>query len=62
MRRSRQIMDGNKWRLIVLALSFLGWIILGILTLGIGYLWLIPYMTTTESAFYCDVRDAEKAA
>ena len=62
MRRSRQIMDGNKWKLIVLALSFLGWIILGIFTLGIGYLWLIPYMTTTESAFYCDVRDAEKAA
>ena len=62
MRRSRQIMDGNKWRLFVLALSFIGWIILGIFTLGIGYLWLIPYMTTTEAAFYCDVRDAEKAA
>lgn len=60
MRRSRHLMDGNKWRLFVLCLSFIGWILLGILTLGIGYLWLIPYMNATVSAFYCDVRDAQK--
>lgn len=62
MRRSRTLMNGNKWRYFVLGLSFLGWIILGIITLGIGYLWLVPYIYTTESAFYCDIRDAEKTA
>lgn len=61
MRRSRHLMDGSKWRYILLELSFLGWIILGILTLCIGYLWLTPYINTTEAAFYCDLRDAEKA-
>ena len=62
MRRSRHLMDGNKWRYILMILSFLGWILLGILTLCIGYLWLIPYINTTEGAFYCDIRDAEKVA
>lgn len=62
MRRSRTLMNGNKWRYFLLGLSFLGWIILGIFTLGIGYLWLIPYIHTTESAFYCEIRDAEKTA
>ena len=61
MRRSRHLMDGNKGRFFLLELSFLGWILLGVLTLGIGYFWLIPYIYTTESAFYCDLRDAEKA-
>ncbi|MCQ2068124.1 MAG: DUF975 family protein [Bacteroidaceae bacterium] len=62
MRRSRQLMDGNKFKFFVLALSFIGWIILGIFTLCIGYLWLMPYISTTEAAFYCDIRDAEKTA
>lgn len=61
MRRSRHLMDGNKGKFFLLELSFLGWIFLGIFTLGIGYLWLIPYIYTTEAAFYCDLRDAEKA-
>ena len=34
---SKRIMMGNKWRLFCLDLSFLGWELLGILTLGIGF-------------------------
>lgn len=60
MRRSRNLMDGSKWRFFFLELSFIGWILLGIFTLGIGYLWLVPYIYSTEAAFYCDVRDAGK--
>lgn len=60
MRRSRHLMDGSKWRFFFLELSFIGWILLGILTLCIGYLWLMPYIRTTEAAFYCDIRDAQK--
>ena len=33
-------------------ISFIGWAILSTLTLGIGNLWLTPYMTTAEAAFY----------
>lgn len=31
-------------------------VLLGILTLGIGYLWLIPYMYTTVAAFYEEIK------
>lgn len=50
--KSRRLMDGHKWDLFVLDLSFLGWIILASLTFGIGYLWLHPYMQTTRAEFY----------
>lgn len=49
---SMKMMDGYKWKLFVLQLSFLGWALLGILTLCIGYLWLVPYVQTTMAAFY----------
>lgn len=50
--RSRQLMNGYKGQLFLLDLSFIGWHILAILTLGIGYLWLTPYITATKAAFY----------
>ena len=52
---SRRLMDGNKWRLFCLHLSFLGWIIVGALCLGIGILWVIPYMEAAQANFYCDL-------
>lgn len=52
---SRQLMDGHKGRYFLLQLSFIGWHILALLTLGIGYLWLNPYMSATYAAFYKDL-------
>lgn len=52
IKRSDQLMKGHKFELFVLDLSFMGWHILCILTLGIGYLWLNPYMYMTKAAFY----------
>lgn len=49
---SRQLMDGHKGELFLLRLSFIGWMLLNILTLGIGSLWLTPYMQATEAAYY----------
>ena len=54
--RSRLMMKGNKWRLFVLILSFIGWFLLGILSLGIGFFWIAPYVYTTMGAFYEDVK------
>lgn len=50
--KSRQLMDGFKTQLFLLDLSFIGWHILSIFTLGIGYLWLVPYISSTKAAFY----------
>lgn len=49
---SRQLMDGHKFELFVLDLSFIGWGFLSILTFGIGFLWLVPYIQVTKAAFY----------
>lgn len=52
---SFQHMNGNLWRYILLQLSFIGWGLLCILTIGIGFLWLIPYITVTDINFFNDV-------
>ena len=49
---SRKMMDGHKWEYFVLQLSFIGWGILSILSLGIGFLWLNPYANATYATFY----------
>ena len=59
MEVSMQMMKGNKWRLFCLQLSFIGWAILCVLTLGIGYLWLNPYMNAAIAAFYDEVSREE---
>ena len=51
---SKALMQGQKWRYFVLSLSFIGWILLCVLTLFIGFLWLDPYMQATFSAFYLE--------
>ncbi|GMK37716.1 membrane protein [Paenibacillus sp. CCS19] len=60
IRRSKQMMKGNKWRLFVLHLTFIGWGLLSLLTLGIGYLWLGPYMAVTTAHFYDELRNQEQ--
>ncbi len=54
---SRKIMHGNKWKLFMLDLSFLGWAILAAFTFGIGTLWLTPYQTAARTEFYLDLID-----
>ncbi|WP_119325378.1 DUF975 family protein [Companilactobacillus musae] len=53
--KSQQLMMGNKWRYFVLQLSFIGWWILGAITLGIGFIWIYPYYKLTMANFYRDL-------
>ena len=55
MEVSQKIMQGNKWRLFCLQLSFIGWDILNLFTLGIGSLWLGPYKNAAFASFYDEV-------
>lgn len=57
---SRKRMNGYKWKYFLLNLSFIGWGILGIFTLGIGYLWLVPYVSTSNATFYNELMISEK--
>ena len=52
IRRSMELMDGHKGELFLLELTFIGWELLNILTLGIGSLWLNPYKNAACAVFY----------
>jgi uncharacterized membrane protein len=52
IRRSKEMMEGHKMEYFVLCLSFYGWALLGAFTLGILYIWLIPYMQATLTNYY----------
>lgn len=52
--RSKQMMSGRKWRLFCLHASYIGWFFVGALTLGVGFLWVGPYLCAGQAAFYMD--------
>lgn len=57
--RSREMMNGHKWQAFKLDLSFLGWILLGALTMGlVNVFWTAPYMESAQAALYLKLRDA----
>lgn len=54
---SKDMMYGHKFDLFYLYLSFAGWFILCLFTLGIGFLWLYPYAQAAQVSFYLDVKE-----
>ena len=50
-----RLMKGNKRRLFYIELSFLPLILLAFLSLGIGFLWIYPYMCATNANFFLDL-------
>ncbi len=49
---SKKLMENKRWKLFCLQFSFIGWAILAALTLGIGLLWLTPYIQFAGISFY----------
>ena len=58
LKQSKAMMDGYKLKLFYLCLRFFLIALLCVLTLGIGFLWLIPYVNVTMAKFYDDIRTA----
>lgn len=56
--KSRQLMKGHKWKLFLLDLSFTGWMLLGVVTLGIAYVYVLPYYFAARAQFYKEVKKA----
>ena len=52
---SERLMKGNKMKLFLLDLSFIGWAFLGVLCLGVGTLWVNTYIKATYTEFYRDL-------
>lgn len=54
---SEKMMKGHKMEYFLLQMSFIGWVLLSFLTLGIGLLWLMPYMMAALASFYQNVKN-----
>ena len=52
LRESHRLMKGHRMEYFCLQLSFIGWMLVGVLTLGIGTLWVSTYMNTANAVFY----------
>ena len=58
IKESMRLMNGHKADLFILQLSFIGWAILGSITV-IGIIWVIPYMYTAVAAFYEQLKNKD---
>lgn len=56
LKESAHMMKGNKGRFFYLYISFSGMIILGYCSLGIGFLWIFPYIYATMTEYYLDLK------
>lgn len=55
-KESIRLMEGHKWQYFCLIFSFIGWILLSILTCGILLLWVQPYMYVASAEFYNELQ------
>ena len=62
IKASMKLMEGHKMELFILGLTFIGWEILACLTMGIGFLFLNPYMNAVYAAFYRSISGQRQEA
>ena len=62
IKASMKLMEGHKMDLFILSLTFIGWGILACLTMGIGFLFLNPYMNAAYAAFYRSISGQRQEA
>ena len=58
--KSREMMRGNRTRYFLLILSFIGWYLLALLSLGIGLIWIQPYVMMTCTQFYLELNESQR--
>ena len=57
--KSKQLMDGNKMNLFILDLTYLGWYFIGVFTLGILWLWVVPRHYTARTIAFNEIYGVE---
>lgn len=61
MKASREMMKGYKWNYFLFGLSFIGWILLCLLSLGIGLIWLVPYLLVAQTLYYEELKKTKNS-
>ena len=57
IKESMEMMEGHKMDLFLLQLSFIGWHILSVFTLGILEIWILPWQKISETKFMLEIKD-----
>lgn len=60
LNRSMDLMEEHRLDYIIYALSFAGWIIVGIMTFGLLLFWVVPYIMVSSALFYDELIKLEK--
>ncbi|MBQ7934599.1 MAG: DUF975 family protein [Lachnospiraceae bacterium] len=60
LQKSNQLMKGHRMRYLCLQLRFVPMLLLGILSLGIGMFWVLPYVNTATTIFFLDLMNPQK--
>jgi uncharacterized membrane protein len=56
IKKSKEVMDGYKWKYACLMGRFIGWFLLCIITCGIAGLWVGPYWVASKVLFFEDIK------
>ncbi len=56
IRKSKKMMNGYKADYFVFNLSFIGWILLAILTFGLVFIYVVPYMAVSQCLYYEELK------
>lgn len=59
-KRSIEMMDGHKMEWFILQLSFILWYLLGIITFGLAFIYVTPYVEASKAEFYNRLKKAKK--
>ncbi|MCD8155251.1 MAG: DUF975 family protein [Clostridiales bacterium] len=60
LRLSREMMKGQKWKTFLFHLSFIGWVLVACVTLGIGTFFILPYIETSYAGLYTTLKNASR--
>ena len=60
MDRSEKLMNGHKMDFFVFELSFIGWILLSLVTFGIALIWVLPYVEVATVMYYEELKKLDK--
>lgn len=56
---SKKMMDGNKWRMFAMDLSFIGWVVLGFITFNLSnFFYFNAYRSAVYAQFYLKIRES----
>ena len=58
--KSRELMRGQILRYLTLEVSFGGYLAVAVLSLGVGLIWVIPYINVSRANFYMDLTGTYK--